>query len=250
MNAAVAVEGAVYTVAVFLGLVAASRWRRQGASVLEGLGLAIDRRSVIDIGAGLLIATAAMIGIYVLELVFGGIRSVPAVFDSAAAMTLALFLILDAFVEEFLMRGMLISGLALVLGGRSLIAVLIAGVLFGITHMFFDGASSLSVISNSLGGVIYGLAFVLTGRLWLGLGLHFAWNFVQGPVLGFTVSGHVLGGGIFHITDLGPSWLTGLPYGPEGGVVGVAFRFVIIAAVPAWVGITSRLPRIQAAESR
>ncbi len=106
--------------------------------------------------------------------------------------------------------------------------------------MFFAGASPLSVLSNSLGGVAYGLAFVLTGRIWLGLGLHFAWNFVQGPVLGFIVSGHVLGGGFLRITDNGPDWLTGGAYGPEGGVVGLAMRFIVIAAVAAWARRTAR----------
>ena len=78
---------------------------------------------------------------------------------------------------------------------------------------------------------MYGLAFVLTGRIWLGVGLHFAWNFVQGPLLGFILSGHLVPGAPLHIDDLGPVWLTGGNYGPEGGIVGVGFRFVVIAAV-------------------
>jgi membrane protease YdiL (CAAX protease family) len=126
---------------------------------------------------------------------------------------------------------MLISGLCLVLGGRRIAAVLIAAGLFGMTHMFFAGASPLSVLSNSLGGVAYALAFVLTGRIWLGFGLHFAWNFVQGPMLGFIVSGHALGRGLFRIDDFGPDWLTGGAYGPEGGIVGLAMRFAVIGAV-------------------
>jgi membrane protease YdiL (CAAX protease family) len=126
------------------------------------------------------------------------------------------------------------------LGGRPFAAVLIASVLFGSTHIFFDGASTLSLISNSLGGVMYGLAFILTRRIWLGLALHFAWNFVQGPILGFILSGHPVTGALFQVDDLGPVWLTGGLYGPEGGIVGIAVRFAVIAAVLTWVRIGDR----------
>jgi membrane protease YdiL (CAAX protease family) len=249
MSAVLAVDIAVYGIALAFGLFAITRWRRQGTSVRAGLGLTLGSGSVPDIAAGLVITTAAMVGILLVELWLGGIKVTRGPFDGWAALPIGLFLLLDGFIEELLMRGMLVSGLGIALGGRRIAAVLIAAVLFGMTHMFFEGASILSVISNSLGGVIYGLAFVLTGRLWLGVGLHFAWNFVQGPVLGFPVSGHTLGSGLLYIADLGPSWLTGIPYGPEGGVVGVAFRFVVIAAVFGWVRITDRSGRVEWASS-
>ena len=145
-----------------------------------------------------------------------------------------MFLILQSIVDETIMRGMLISGLALLLGGQRIAAVLLAAILFGLTHAFFQGATPLSVVSNSLGGVMYGLAFVLTGRIWLGVGLHFAWNWVQGPILGFILSGHPVSGALFRIDDLGPVWLAGGDYGPEGGIVGIGFRFVVIGGVLAW----------------
>jgi len=240
MSATAVIDIAVYAAAITFGVFAILRWRKQGASIVAGLGLAIDRRPVLDVLAGIAITTAAMVGIFTVELGLGGIHATHAVFDSKAALIIGLFLAANALIDEITMRGMLVSGLSLVLGGRPFLAVLIGGILFGMTHMFFDGASWLSVIGNSLGGVIYGLAFVLTGRIWLGVGLHFAWNFVQGPILGFTVSGHALGSGLFRIIDLGPEWLTGTPYGPEGGVIGVAFRLVVIGLMLGWVRIAHR----------
>jgi uncharacterized protein len=240
MNAALAVNLAAEVIAITFGTFAILKWRRQGVSALAGLGLAIDRRTMPDIGAGLSIATAAMIGILVVELMLGVARVTGGAFQPAAVVGFGLFLILQGIVDEILMRGMLISGLALLLSERRIAAVLIASVLFGLTHAFFEGASALSIISNSLGGVMYGLAFVLTGRIWLGVGLHFAWNFVQGPILGFILSGHPVSGALFHIDDLGPVWLTGSLYGPEGGIVGIGFRFAVIGAVLAWARISDR----------
>src|SRR6185312_9656544 len=187
--------------------------------VLAGFGLRVDRGTGPDIAAGLAITTAAMIGILLVLLALGSVRVSGAAFDPAMVLTFGLVLIIQGIVDETIMRGMLISGLSLALGGRRIAAVLIAAILFGLTHAFFEGASTLSVISNGLGGVMYGLAFVLTGRIWLGVGLHFAWNFVQGPILGFILSGHAVVGAPLHIDNLGPVWLTGGSYGPEGGIV-------------------------------
>ena len=68
------------------------------------------------------------------------------------------------------------------------------------------------------------------GRHWLPLGLHFSWNFSQGPLLGFPVSGFDFGGLVTQ-ESTGAALLTGGAYGPEAGLVGMAFRFVIMALV-------------------
>jgi membrane protease YdiL (CAAX protease family) len=247
MTLSTATNLAVYLMALAFGAFAAMRWRRQRESIVTGLGLKTDGGAARDIGIGLAITTAAMVGILLVLLALGSARVSGAPFDPAMVLTFGLFLIVQSIIDETVMRGMLISGLALALGGRRIAAVLVAAILFGLTHAFFEGASALSVISNSLGGVMYGLAFVLTGRIWLGVGLHFTWNFVQGPILGFILSGHPVPGAPLHIDDLGPVWLTGGAYGPEGGIVGIGFRFFVIGAVLAWAG---RRPRTGFAQNR
>jgi membrane protease YdiL (CAAX protease family) len=231
MDVAAIVQIAGYMLALAFGAIAIRDWRRRCKSVSSALGIEVDRTTLAKIAIGILIAGAAMVVILVVERLAAGIAMHPATPDFGIDAGIGLFLAGNAFIDEVLMRGMLISGLSIVLGGRMIAAVLMSAALFGATHMFFAGASPLSVLSNSLGGVAYGLAFILTGRIWLGLGLHFAWNFVQGPMLGFIVSGHALGSGLFWIDDLGPDWLTGGAYGPEGGIVGLAMRFAVIGAV-------------------
>lgn len=231
MDAAMGIELLAYGVALAFGIVAARSWRRAGRPVLEGFGLTIDRRTGPDLADGLAIAAVAMVGILLVERGAGGIQVGPGTFDARSAAFIGLFLLGSGAIDEILMRGMLVSGVTLCLGGRRIVAVVLAAIPFGLTHVFFAGASAASVLSNGIGGVMYGLAFVLTGRIWLGLGLHVAWNFVQGPLLGFPVSGHVLGRGFLRIDDLGPAWLTGGVYGPEGGLVGIGFRFVVMGAI-------------------
>ena len=63
---------------------------------------------------------------------------------------------------------------------------------------------------------------------WPPLGLHFSWNFSQGPIWGFPVSGFDFGGLIMQETP-GSDLVIGGAYGPEAGLVGMFFRFVIMA---------------------
>ena len=70
------------------------------------------------------------------------------------------------------------------LTGSAAIALVVSSVGFGLLHLVTTAdATTLSVLSTTLGGVMYGLAYLRTGRIWMGVGIHFAWNFVQGTVL-------------------------------------------------------------------
>lgn len=220
-----------------LGAFAIAGWRREGQSVVAGLGLRLDRGTLPDLLVGAGIAGIAMVGIHASERALGGIATTHAAGAVAPLAGVAAGMLLTAFKEELLMRGMMLSGLLRLLGGRAAPAIAISALAFGLIHLSNPSASALSVLGNTLGGVVYGLAFVLTGRLWLPIGLHFAWNFVQGPILGFPVSG-IAEGGLLKVHDLGPAWMTGGGYGPEGGAVGIGFRFVVIAGVLAWTAIS------------
>jgi uncharacterized protein len=59
---------------------------------------------------------------------------------------------------------------------------------------------------------------MLTRSLWLAVGIHWGWNFVQGPVFGAAVSGGE-SEGLFKPVISGPEWATGGAFGPEGGLL-------------------------------
>jgi len=222
--------------AVLLGRIAVRHWRAQGRAVGDSLGLRWDRASAVDLGAGLVIAAVAMAGIFGCELLQGAITYTAGTPAAAPPrLQVAVVGIVSACTEELVNRGLILSGLCIVLRGRAVAATLLAALLFGLAHAANPGASLLSVCGNTLGGLAYGLAFVLSGRLWLPLGLHFAWNFVQGPLLGFPVSG-LNAGGLLLIQAQGPVWLSGGAYGPEAGLVGILFRFLVLALLLLWIG--------------
>ncbi|HEV7661229.1 MAG TPA: CPBP family intramembrane glutamic endopeptidase [Allosphingosinicella sp.] len=217
------------------GVHAIRRWRGEGRPVAAGLGVLWSARSVLDLGAGLLISGIVMAAVFWTEHAVGAIQIMPSGAGAAPIGALARLSVI-AFEEEFIMRSLLLSGLILALRGRAALAIGISAALFGMSHLSNPHASSLAILGNTLGGIVYGVAFVRSGGIWLPLGLHLSWNFVQGPILGFTVSG-MDQGGFQTITTTGPDWLTGGAYGPEAGVVGIASRFLVITSVLVWLRV-------------
>jgi membrane protease YdiL (CAAX protease family) len=216
-------------------LVALSRWK-ESDHPWHVLGLEIDRIAVMDALAGFLIGAVVMIGIFSVEQTAGLLR-VSGLRDLDFFILVGfLWSLPGAFAEELFCRGFMLNGLFMVLHGRQKwLAVAISAIAFGFIHAINPHASDISILGNALGGVVYALAYLRSGRLWLGTGLHFGWNFVQGTILGFPVSG-VATPGMVQQTATGDVLLTGGAYGPEAGLVGMGFRFVTIIAIFMWIG--------------
>jgi CAAX protease family protein len=162
-------------------------------------------------GAGLVAAVfATLAGLHVFG--FQGRHAV-----GAAALDAASEMILVAFFEEILVRGIVLQALERRLG--SLGAVLASSLLFGILHLPNDGATMLSTVNVTVAGVMFGIAFVATRRLWLCIGLHLGWNFTANYVFSAVVSGHESHAGLIFGDLSGPSWITGGAFGVEGSAV-------------------------------
>jgi membrane protease YdiL (CAAX protease family) len=115
-------------------------------------------------------------------------------------------------------------------------ALLISSVVFGFTHLDNEAASLQGVVSISIwAGALLAGCYVLTRRMWLGIGLHAAWNYTQGSVFSGIVSGNAAPNGFFQSTLQGPDWLTGGAFGVEGSVLplllcgGLAIGMFVIA---------------------
>lgn len=125
-------------------------------------------------------------------------------------------LLLVAVFEELLFRAVLQRILHQWLGVRWSLAI--SSVLFALAHLPNDGISLLGLLITVAAGVMFGVAYLKTGRIWLPAGLHFAWNFVTGTVFALPVSGGVAKGWIIARLS-GPEWLSGGAYGLEASAV-------------------------------
>ncbi|MBZ5640805.1 MAG: CPBP family intramembrane metalloprotease [Acidobacteriia bacterium] len=106
--------------------------------------------------------------------------------------------------------------------------------IFASLHAFNDNASILSAVGIFVIGVFLAAAVLVTGRLSTAIGVHMAWNFVQGAVFGFPVSGDKEGASLIGIRQGGPSFLTGGAFGPEAGLAGIVASLAGIGALVAW----------------
>jgi membrane protease YdiL (CAAX protease family) len=190
---------------------------------LISLGLQIDIRSLTDVFIGIGITFLMMGLIFFFELLQGWISISSFAWDgeplqnvvSQVASFLFVF-VLVAWNEELMSRGYHLQTIA---SGTNLFwGLIISSVVFGALHLANPGASWISALGIFFAGLFLGYAYLRTKRLWLSMGLHFGWNFFEGVIFGFPVSGL----NIYHLINLkvfGPARWTGGEFGPEAGLI-------------------------------
>ena len=128
------------------------------------------------------------------------------------------FWLLQGGTEEVATRGWLLTRIAA--RTNLSLAIAISSSLFGILHLGNAGVTVLSVLNIVLDGVLAALLFIYTDSIWLVVAQHGTWNYVQGNLLGFQVSGTGADASIFSFTmGSGPDWLTGGEFGAEGSII-------------------------------
>jgi membrane protease YdiL (CAAX protease family) len=177
---------------------------------------------------GLILGTAAIGIVFFIEYMFNLIGIVEFQIKSEIIKT-TLILIVAAALEEFIFRSLFINGIR-VIKESFYLELFLPAIFFGLVHISNPNATWLSILSTAIGGIMYGLAFLKTDRLYLPTGLHFSWNFAQACLFGFPLSGFLSEGFIVQ-ENLGSTILTGGNYGPEGGLIGIAARLLVIVTL-------------------
>lgn len=210
----------------------------------------LDKRSLLDLGLrrpdgwwaevlfGVALGGMLMLGIFALETGLGWAQVTGLAWQQAGLLNTAMMTVLAAWLfvvvavnEELMTRGYLLQTLAEGLNLRW--AVLISSLIFGLLHLGNPNASWISTFNIGVAGVFLALGYVVTRRLWLPMGLHFGWNFFQGTVFGFPVSGtHSFT--LVRLNDTGPSLVTGGAFGPEAGLTGLVAMLLGMLLIVAW----------------
>lgn len=102
------------------------------------------------------------------------------------------------------------------------VALLISAILFGWMHISNDNATWWSSLAIAIeAGLLLGAAYKWSGTLWVPIGIHWAWNYIQGNFFGLAVSGTDAGDSILVTTVNGPNIITGGAFGPEASIISV-----------------------------
>lgn len=130
-----------------------------------------------------------------------------------------MFLIV-AIGEEIIFRGVVFRWIDEKWGFT--IALVASALIFGGVHWSNPGGNWWSSLAIAIeAGLLLGAAYKWSGTLWLPIGIHWAWNFSQGNIFGFAVSGQDAGSSVLIATPQGSPWITGGAFGPEASVISV-----------------------------
>ena len=216
---------------------------------ISDLGLQFTSGWRRDLGFGLFLGALLMLLIFLVELALGWITiqdvfytRLPYPFSMALVSPLVLFLLVGIY-EELMVRGYVMKNLAEglsfhPLGGKAgmLLGLLLSSALFGLFHAGNPNASPVSTVYLFLAGLFLGLPVLLTDQLAIPIGIHITWNFFQGNVFGFPVSGTSTNSTTFiSVHQGGPDLWTGGAFGPEAGLLGIAAMLVGVILIVWWV---------------
>lgn len=145
------------------------------------------------------------------------------------------FWLLQGGTEELLTRGWLLP----ILNKRTNLAIAIgvSSSLFGLMHLANDHVTVLSIANIVLFGIAMALYMLKRDNIWGVVGLHGAWNFIQGNVYGIAVSGTSAGFSLFHFMNKAgvPVWISGGGFGTEGSLMTSIVELLLIAYL--WYGL-------------
>ena len=202
------------------GMIALAMW------IYVGFARYIERRAPTDLsfnpglrelGIGLLVGPA-LYTICMLVLILLGYARIEGLNPVSVMIPAIALAFSSGFLEELVFRGVLFRIAEEWLGSWA--AVVISSVVFGFVHLMNPDATLTGAIFISIeAGLLLAAAYMLTRRLWLGIGFHMSWNYTQSAVFGGIVSGGVAEPGLFRTVIDGPELITGGGFGIEASLV-------------------------------
>lgn len=171
---------------------------------------------------------------------FGGVSVLGTEKLGMASLGYLSFFLLVAIVEEFVFRGYLLQMLTEHFNYK--VGLVITAVGFAIIHLGNDYFTWIAFCNLALGGTLMGLLYLKYNSLYAPIAFHWAWNYFQGNVLGFGVSGNsVLG--LLDISIGVPNWLSGGSFGLEGSLITCAL--LLFAILYVWNSAKTQLDTMQ-----
>lgn len=200
--------------------------RGRGKDLLAGLGVAV---LLYAVGFG----TSLLMGIVEIA----SVQWVPR--DLLGTL---LFFLLVAVTEEVMLRGFVL-GRMLSAGMNRFVALFLSSALFSAMHLFNPNFALLPFVNILLAGCLLGASFLYTRNLCFPVVLHWFWNWLQGPVLGYEVSGMDSGETLLTLRLTGSDLLTGGSFGFEGSLL---CTVLLVGGTLAIVGYYERRGRKEA----
>ncbi|MEI7557162.1 CPBP family intramembrane glutamic endopeptidase [Candidatus Chlorohelix sp.] len=204
----------------------------RGHFILD-LGLRLYTAVPVDIILGILLGPLLFALVYFFERSTGFMLSNTGPnYDAGQILQWVAIFLCVAIAEELVVRGYILQAINLTWGGVA--AVVASSVFWGLSHLLNPHGSILAAVNIALAGLVFAYAYMITGRLWLPIAFNFSWNFAQGVIFGFPVSGFTVSSPVLQPLVDGPDSVTGGSFGPEGGLVGMVALLAAALLLYGW----------------
>lgn len=214
------------------------RWRNLPLSLL---GMSLKGRGK-DLLAGLGVAVLLYAVGFGTSLLMGTVEIASVEWVPRDLLGTLLFFLLVAVTEEVMLRGFVL-GRMLSAGMNRFVALFLSSALFSAMHLFNPNFALLPFVNILLAGCLLGASFLYTRNLCFPVVLHWFWNWLQGPVLGYEVSGMDSGETLLTLRLTGSDLLTGGSFGFEGSLL---CTVLLVVGTLAIVGYYERRGRKEA----
>lgn len=191
-------------------------WHFRGVS-LAGLGRSLAIRKK-DLLSGISLAIVLYAVGFGVSLLAGAIEIAGVVFNPSSLLISFVFFLLVAITEEFALRGFVLERM-LQGGVNKFWALFLSATLFSLVHIANPNFDFLSFINILLAGILLGSSYIYTRNLCFPIALHWFWNWIQGPVLGYEVSGNKFCDGLLTLYLLETNLINGGAFGFEGSIL-------------------------------
>ena len=198
----------------------------------------IDKKPIMDLGLAPLkltdIYSGLFLGFIVMSIGFFILRALNEIHVLGSNLIISELLLcmllyfLVALSEEILIRGYVLTNL---MGSvNKYVALSISSLIFSLMHIGNYGYSWFSAFELFIGGLMLGLPYIYTRNLWFPISLHFSWNFFQGTIYGFDVSGSK-GYSLIKQTHINNNIWNGGDFGFEGSILSIILQIICIVVL-------------------
>ncbi len=222
---------ALAAAALLATLTAVTALRRAGGLSLAAMGLRGGGATPGELALGAALGPVAFALVLAVESALGWAHVTRGALDARGLLVGALTFAAIAVGEEVFARGYVLQTIARAWGPMS--AVVASSLLFAVLHGINPNATPLAIAALAVAGLVLAWGYLISGRLWLPIACHWSWNFAQGPLFGFPVSG-LNSGSLLAIAPTGPEWITGGAFGPEAGLLGLGAELLVAGAMLLW----------------
>ena len=196
---------------------------------LTGLGLSLKGRWKDLLGGALFALVLYMAG-FGLSLLFGVVEVTGINFQPSSLLMTLIFFLLVGITEELALRGFVLGRL-LDAGVNKFWALIISSILFSLIHIANPNFALLPFLNIVLAGVLLGASYLYTRNLCFPIALHWFWNWLQGPVLGYEVSGNKFGDSLLTLHLPEANIVNGGSFGFEGSVICTVLMLIGTAVI-------------------